>query len=77
VATIFNESAIAAEPAVNGCARQHLLTKDRVSGTRILLDRLTLRPGGEAAWRCRRKAWPGSRYSTAKRRWHRIPIGRP
>jgi hypothetical protein len=48
VATIFNESAIAAEPAVNGAARQHLLTKDRVSGTRILLDRLTLRPGGEA-----------------------------
>jgi quercetin dioxygenase-like cupin family protein len=48
VATIFNESAIAAEPAVNGGARQHLLTKDRVSGTRILLDRLTLRPGGAA-----------------------------
>jgi len=48
VARIFNESAIAAEPAVNGGARQHLLTKDRVSGTRILLDRLTLRPGGAA-----------------------------
>jgi len=48
VATIFNESAIAAEPAVNGGAPQHLLTKDRVSGTRILLDRLTLGPGGAA-----------------------------
>ena len=48
MATIFNESAIAAEPAVNGGARQHLLTKDRVPGTRILLDRLTLRPGGAA-----------------------------
>ena len=47
LATIFNESAIAAEPAERR-ARQHLLTKDRVSGTRILLDRLTLRPGGEA-----------------------------
>ncbi len=48
MATIFNENTIAAEPAVNGGTRQHLLTKDRVSGTRILLDRLTLRPGGAA-----------------------------
>jgi len=48
MATIFNESAIAAEPPSNGAARQRLLTDARVSGTRILLDRLTLAPGGEA-----------------------------
>jgi len=48
MATIFNESEIAAEPAERGAARQHLLTEKRVSGTRILLDRLTLAPGGEA-----------------------------
>ena len=48
MATIFNESAIAAEPAGNGAARQRLLTEARVPGTRILLDRLTLAPGGEA-----------------------------
>jgi len=49
MATIFNESGIAAEPAERGVARQHLLTEKRVSGTRILLDRLTLAPGGEAS----------------------------
>jgi quercetin dioxygenase-like cupin family protein len=49
MATIFNESGIAAEPAERGAARQHLLTEKRVSGTRILLDRLTLAPGGEAS----------------------------
>ena len=48
MATIFNESEIAAEPAQRGAARQHLLTDARVPGTRILLDRLTLAPGGEA-----------------------------
>jgi quercetin dioxygenase-like cupin family protein len=48
MATIFNESAIAAEPAGRGAARQHLLTDARVPGTRILLDRLTLAPGGVA-----------------------------
>jgi hypothetical protein len=49
MATIFNESRIAAEPAQSGVSRQRLLTRERVSGTRILLDRLTLAPGGEAS----------------------------
>ena len=49
MATIFNESGIAAEPAQSGASRQRLLTQERVSGTRILLDRLTLAPGGEAS----------------------------
>ena len=48
MATIFNESVIAAEPTKSGTARQRLLTEERVSGTRILLDRLTLAAGGEA-----------------------------
>src|SRR5450830_969627 len=48
MATIFNESEIAAEPAERGAVCQHLLTDARVPGTRILLDRLTLAPGGEA-----------------------------
>ena len=48
MATIFNESVIAAEPTKTGTARQRLLTEERVSGTRILLDRLTLAAGGEA-----------------------------
>ncbi len=48
MATIFNESAVAAEPAERGTARQHLLTDARVPGTRILLDRLTIAAGGEA-----------------------------
>ncbi len=48
MATIFNESAITAEPAENGGTRQHLLTDARVPGTRILLDRLTIGAGGEA-----------------------------
>ena len=46
MATIFSESAIAAEPAQIGAARQRLLTEKRVAGTHILLDRLTLEPGG-------------------------------
>src|SRR5271169_2877671 len=48
MATIFNEEAVAAEPSYNGTARQRLLSGDRVPGTRILLDRLTLEPGGTA-----------------------------
>jgi quercetin dioxygenase-like cupin family protein len=47
MATIVNEDAIAAEAAERGAARQHLLTAARVPGTRILLDRLTLAPGGQ------------------------------
>ena len=48
MATILNESAVAAVPAVNGVARQRLLTEERVRGTRILLDRLTIAAGGTA-----------------------------
>jgi quercetin dioxygenase-like cupin family protein len=48
MATILNESAVAAEPEARGVARQRLLTEERVSGTRILLDRLTVAPGGAA-----------------------------
>ena len=47
MATIFNESSVATEPAGHGAARQRLLTEARVEGTRILLDRLTLSAGGE------------------------------
>jgi quercetin dioxygenase-like cupin family protein len=48
MAAIFNESTVAGEPAGKGATRQHLLTEARVPGTSILLDRLTLGPGGEA-----------------------------
>ena len=48
MATIFNESTVAAQPAGNGAARQQLLTEARVPGSGILLDRLTLERGGEA-----------------------------
>ncbi len=48
MATIFNESTVAGEPAGKGATRQHLLTQARVPGTGILLDRLTLGRGGEA-----------------------------
>ena len=47
MATIFNENTIAAEPADKGATRQHLLTEARPPGSGILLDRLTLTPGGE------------------------------
>lgn len=48
MATIFNESTVAAKPAGNGAARQQLLSEARVPGSGILLDRLTLERGGEA-----------------------------
>jgi len=48
MATIFNESTVAATPAGKDAARQQLLTEARVPGSGILLDRLTLTPGGEA-----------------------------
>jgi len=48
MATIFNESTVTAQPAGKDATRQHLLTEARVPGTGILLDRLTLGPGGEA-----------------------------
>ncbi len=48
MATILNESAVAAEADPSGAVRQRLLTEERVSGTRILLDRLTVAPVGVA-----------------------------
>jgi quercetin dioxygenase-like cupin family protein len=48
MATIFNEGTVAGEPAGDSTTRQHLLTEARVPGIGILLDRLTLAPGGEA-----------------------------
>ena len=47
MAAIFNESTVAGEPAGKGASRQHLLTKTRIPGAGIVLDRLTLGPGGE------------------------------
>ncbi|MBI3705679.1 MAG: cupin domain-containing protein, partial [Rhizobiales bacterium] len=47
MATIFNQRAVAAKPAGTGAARQQLLTKARVAGSGILLDRLTFERGGE------------------------------
>lgn len=47
MATIFNENTVAAEPEGKGGRRQRLLTKARIPGTGILLDRLTLDAGGE------------------------------
>ena len=48
MATILNQSAVVAEPDASGAARQRLLTEERVCGTRILLDRLTVATGGVA-----------------------------
>ena len=48
MATIFNESAVAAEPEGKSAARQKLLTAARVPGSGIRLDRLALAPGGQA-----------------------------
>jgi quercetin dioxygenase-like cupin family protein len=48
MASIFNQSSIAGEPAGRSASRQRLLTTARVPGTAILLDRLALAPGGEA-----------------------------
>ncbi len=47
MATIFNQSSVAGEDAGPGVRRQRLLTDARVPGTAILLDRLTVAPGGE------------------------------
>jgi quercetin dioxygenase-like cupin family protein len=48
VAAIFNESTVTGEPCGIGAARQCLLTEARVPGTRILLDRMRIAPGGQA-----------------------------
>ena len=47
MAALFNESTVSATPDGIGATRQHLLIEARVPGTGILLDRLTLAPGGE------------------------------
>lgn len=41
----YNETTVAAEPISAGVARKRLLTDDRVKGTSVLLDRLTLAAG--------------------------------
>jgi quercetin dioxygenase-like cupin family protein len=48
VATILNETTIVGEPFGKNATCQRLLSETRVPGTGILLDRLTLGPGGEA-----------------------------
>ena len=47
MAILFNESDVQPMRVENGAARQPLLIPARVPGTQILLDRLTLAPGGE------------------------------
>jgi quercetin dioxygenase-like cupin family protein len=49
MATIFNERTVPSESAGRRATRQRLLTEARVPHTGILLDRLSVGPGGEAA----------------------------
>jgi hypothetical protein len=46
MAVTFNESTVAAQTLVPGVRRQRLLTEERVAGTRVLLDRISLAEGG-------------------------------
>lgn len=46
MAIAFNEATVEAETAGNGARRQRLLTRARLPGTNILLDRVSLSPGG-------------------------------
>ena len=46
MAICFNESTVASEPAGPRAERQPLLTRERLSGTNILLDRLTIGAAG-------------------------------
>ena len=46
MATIFNQETVTPEPEGQATGRQRLLTTERVPGTAILLDRLTLQAGG-------------------------------
>lgn len=41
----FNEKTVAAQPIDTGVVRQRLLTDERVKGTSVLLDRLSLAAG--------------------------------
>lgn len=45
MAITFNETTVAAQQIDRGVARQRLLTNERVNGTSVLLDRITLAPG--------------------------------
>ena len=47
MAIAFNESTIARTPAGKSAFRQPLLTRERIPGANILLDRLTIGAGGE------------------------------
>ncbi|HXX25490.1 MAG TPA: cupin domain-containing protein [Pseudolabrys sp.] len=49
MATIFNQDAVAGEPAGKGGTRQRLICAARVPGSVIRLDRLALSVGGEMA----------------------------
>jgi quercetin dioxygenase-like cupin family protein len=41
----FNQKSVSAQPAEPGAVRQRLLTEERVKGTNVLLDRVTLKAG--------------------------------
>ncbi len=45
MAVHFHESEVEAEPLDAGLTRQRLITPERVPGTRVLLDRITIAPG--------------------------------
>lgn len=45
MAIAFNEETVVPQPFVTGVTRQRLVTDERVKGTRVLLDRLTLAAG--------------------------------
>lgn len=49
MAISFNESTVAGESIGKGTTRQRLMTRERIPGTNILLDRLSVAAGGEAA----------------------------
>lgn len=48
MATIFNQDTVAGKSEGHGVIRQRLLTAERVPGTAVLLDRVTLSPGADA-----------------------------
>src|SRR4051812_19753245 len=45
MAVTFNQNSVAPDTISHGVSRQRLLTAERVPGTKVLLDRLTLEPG--------------------------------
>jgi len=68
MATIFNQSTVAAKPPARR-RRQQLLTKARVPGSGILLDRLTLERGRRDALAVPAASVAWISRSTAKRCW--------